>query len=398
VSGQERAAGAPPTRAIVLLAAAGFVSAANMRVVDPLLPQIAGELGVTVGGAGAIITAFALAYGLSQVVVGPLGDAQGKLRMTVLGCLWAGVATILCAAAPSLAPVALLRFLAGIGGAAIIPLAIAWLGDVIPYERRQPVLAQFASGQILGVVFGQVAGGLLGEFVGWRGALLLVGVAHIVAGAALALEMRRLTVGVPTPGSARWNDAALAARGVLRRPWPRILLGTAFLEGVLMFGAFAYVGAHLHERFGIGPGLVGVTIAAFGIGALAYSLTARWLVPRWGQSRLMAVGIVLLASGYAVLGLTPWLWLAPVSVAVAGLGIYMLHNTLQTEATQLAPEARGLSVSMFAIMLFTGQSVGVALAGPVFDRWGGAPVFLAAAVGLLVLILWFRVQFARRPR
>jgi predicted MFS family arabinose efflux permease len=165
-----------------------------------------------------------------------------------------------------------------------------------------------------------------------------------------------------------------------------------------MFGAFAYIGAHLHERFGIGPGLVGVTIAAFGIGALAYSLTARWLVPRWGQSRLMAVGIVLLASGYAVLGLTPWLWLAPVSVAVAGLGIYMLHNTLQTEATQLAPEARGLSVSMFAIMLFTGQSVGVALAGPVFDRWGGAPVFLAAAAGLLVLILWFRVQFARRPR
>ncbi len=112
----------------------------------------------------------------------------------------------------------------------------------------------------------------------------------------------------------------------------------------------------------------------------------------------MAVGIVLLASGYVVLGVTPWLWVAPVSVAVVGLGFYMLHNTMQTEATQLAPEARGLSVSMFAIMLFTGQSVGVALAGAVFDRWGGVPVFLGAAVGLLVVILWFRLQFQRRPR
>ena len=387
-----------PTRAIVLLAIAGFVSAANLRVADPLLPQIAGELGVTVGGAGVVITAFALSYGLAQVVIGPLGDAQGKLRMTVLGCLWAGIATMLCAVMPSIGPIAALRFMAGIGGAAIIPLAIAWLGDVIPYERRQPILARFASGQILGVVFGQAAGGILGELVGWRGALMLVGIAHFAAGGALALEMRRLTVGMPLPKPARWREAAAAARAILSRPWPRILLGTTFIEGVLMFGAFAYVGAHLHQRFGIGPGLAGVTIAAFGLGALVYSLSAGWLVPRWGQMRLMGVGVVLLTAGYVALGLTPWLWLAPVSVSIVGLGFYMMHNTMQTEATQLAPEARGLSVSMFAIMLFTGQSVGVALAGAVFDGWGGVPVFLGAAIGLLAVILWFRVQFARRPR
>ena len=385
-------------RAIVLLAIAGFVSAANLRVCDPLLPQIAGELGVTVGGAGVIVTAFALSYGLFQIVVGPLGDAQGKLRMIVLGSLWAGVATLLCAAMPSLAPIAALRFLAGIGGAAIIPLAVAWLGDVIPYERRQPVLARFASGQILGVVFGQAMGGILGEFFGWRGALLLVGIAHIAAGLAVALEMRRLTVGVPPPGRAQWGEAARAARDILGRPWPRILLGTTFVEGVLMFGAFAFVGAQLHQQFGIGPGLVGVTIAAFGIGALVYSLAAGWLVPLWGQARLRAIGIVLLTAGYVVLAVTPWLWAAPVAVAVVGLGFYMLHNTLQTEATQLAPQARGLSVSMFAIMLFTGQAVGVALAGAVLDRWGGTPLFLGAAAGLLGTVLWFRRQFMRRPR
>ncbi|NJO35807.1 MAG: MFS transporter [Rhodospirillales bacterium] len=82
-----------PTRAIVLLAAAGFVSAANLRVCDPLLPQIAGELGITVGDAGAVVTAFALSYGLFQIVIGPLGDAHGKLRMVVLGCVWAGTAS-----------------------------------------------------------------------------------------------------------------------------------------------------------------------------------------------------------------------------------------------------------------------------------------------------------------
>jgi predicted MFS family arabinose efflux permease len=385
-----------PTRAIVLLAFAGFVSAANLRVCDPLLPQIAGELAVTIGSAGALVTAFTLSYGLFQVVIGPLGDAQGKLRLVVLGCIWAGAATVACAIAGRLASLTVLRFLAGIGGAAIIPLAIAWLGDVIPYERRQPILARFASGQILGVVFGQAVGGILGELVGWRGAMLLVGVAHLCAGALLALEKRRLTIGAPEPGQAHWRDAVAAALAILRRPWAQILLGTTFLEGVLMFGAFAYVGAHLHQRFGIGPGLVGVTIAAFGIGALVYALFAGVLVKRHGQARLLAVGTSLVALGYALVALTPWLWLAVPAMVIVGLGFYMLHNTLQTEATQLAPEARGLSVSLFAIMLFTGHSVGVALAGAMLDRWGGTPVFLAAAAGMLAIILRFRAQFLRR--
>ena len=163
-----------------------------------------------------------------------------------------------------------------------------------------------------------------------------------------------------------------------------------------MFGAFAYVGAHLHQRFGIGSGLVGVTIAAFGLGALVYALTAGRLVARFGQAGLLAIGITLLTAGYVTLALTPWLWLASVAVAIVGLGFYMMHNTMQTEATQLAPEARGLSVSMFAIMLFTGQAVGVALAGAVLDRWGGTTLFLAAAGGLLVVMVWFRMQFRAR--
>ena len=65
------------------------------------------------------------------------------------------------------------------------------------------------------------------------------------------------------------------------------------------------------------------------------------------------------------------------SVVTVGLGFYMLHNTLQTNATQMVPESRGLAMSLFAFMLFSGQSVGVALAAPVMDRFGGQPIFLS---------------------
>src|ERR1700675_4897838 len=103
-------ADATPTRAIALLALAAFASAANLRVCDPLLPQIAGELDVTIGGAAMMVTAFALAYGVFQVVVGPLSDARGRLNMVVLGSLWAGIGSVISASMPTLGPLVVARF------------------------------------------------------------------------------------------------------------------------------------------------------------------------------------------------------------------------------------------------------------------------------------------------
>ena len=122
------------------------------------------------------------------------------------------------------APLVVARFLAGAGAAAVIPVAIAWIGDVVPYERRQPVLARYVSGQILGIVFGQAAGGLLGELIGWRATLVVLGIVHMVAGLLLLGEMRRLEAGVPAPGGARWRHSAASAYSVLRDRWARTVL------------------------------------------------------------------------------------------------------------------------------------------------------------------------------
>jgi predicted MFS family arabinose efflux permease len=228
--------------------------------------------------------------------------------------------------------------------------------------------------------------------------MLVLGVTHIAAGLLLVIEARRASAGPVMAHRPHWVQAARQALDIIRTPWARVVLAGAFLEGMLMFGAFAYVGADLHHRFGAGLGLVGVTIAAFGAGALLYSLCAGYLVPRFGQPMMVALGSICLALGYATLTVMPWFWLAAPAVALLGLGFYMLHNTLQTEATQMAPETRGLAVSMFAIMLFTGQAAGVALAGPVVDRWSARPVFLFAALALLGVAWWLRRQLLRRMR
>ncbi|HZT47152.1 MAG TPA: MFS transporter [Hyphomicrobiaceae bacterium] len=393
----EIAATPTPTRAIALLALASFASAANLRVCDPLLPQIAGELGVTVGTAAMTAMAFALGYGVFQILVGPLADARGKLLVVVLGSMWAGIATTVAAAMPSLEPLVLMRFLAGAGGAAIIPVAIAWIGDVVPYQQRQAVLARYISGQILGIVFGQAAGGLLGQLFGWRATLLILAAVHIAAGVLLLAEMRRLRVPEPETGGAGWLQSAASAARLLQDGWVRTVLISVLVEGMAMFGALAYVGAELHERFGLSLGAVGGLLASFGAGALFYSANAGWIVPRLGQPGLAALGAICLAGGYATLALMPWAWLAVPAIALVGLGFYMLHNTLQTNATQMAPEARGLAVSLFAFTLFCAQSIGITLAAPVMDRYGGRPIFLSAAVIVLGVAFWFRHRLVRRP-
>jgi MYXO-CTERM domain-containing protein len=79
-----------------------------------------------------------------------------------------------------------------------------------------------------------------------------------------------------------------------------------------------------------------------------------------------------------------------------GLGYYLLHNTLQTAATQMAPETRGLALAIFAAALFVGQAIGVALCGSRVDAVGYGHVFVAAGLLLLGLAAAFRTALPKR--
>ena len=121
--------GASLARPIALLSAAAFVSVASMRVSDPLLPQVAQEFGVSAGEASVIATAFALAYGLCQLIWGALGDRFGKFRLVALMTLVSACTVALAGFASSLATLGAARLVAGATAAAIVPLALAFIGD-----------------------------------------------------------------------------------------------------------------------------------------------------------------------------------------------------------------------------------------------------------------------------
>jgi YNFM family putative membrane transporter len=119
-------------------------------------------------------------------------------------------------------------------------------------------------------------------------------------------------------------------------------------------------------------------------------------VRRLGERGLALAGGLAVGASLVLLPLLPVAGLAAPLLAVQGLGFYMLHNTLQTNATQMAPEMRGLAVAAFASCFFLGQALGVWLAGHAVDRLGFAPVFVACGILVALLATSFAAALRRR--
>jgi predicted MFS family arabinose efflux permease len=387
-----------PTRAIALLAVAGFATQAQVRVTDSLLPQIAADFHTAVGVAALVVTSYAVAHGSIQLVIGPLGDRFGKYRTVALMCAIGTVLVALCGMAGSLSELALARLATGTAAGWVIPISMAYVGDVTPYEQRQPILGRYLTGQILGQLFGQAAGGVLGDLVGWRNVFFVLSAIFAVATAGLIYELitNPLTRAPSHPHETTRGFVADYA-AVLTTPFARIVIVAAFIENALLWGAFAYIGAHLHLRFGLSYTLIGLSVGCFGIGGLIYAGFVKLFVHRLGPPRLAVAGGFVIAAGYVALALAPAWWLAPLATTAIGLGFYMLHNTLQTNATQMTPQARGTAVALFSSAIFIGQTTGVAIGALVIDRTGAAPLFLCTAAALPVLAIWFARELKRKP-
>ncbi len=382
-----------PRRLIALLSAGAFGSAASMRIADAQLPALAGGFGVPLAEAANVITVFSVAYGLMQLVFGPLADRFGKWQVVSLAVLASGVTAAACALADGFPALLWARLAAGATCAAIIPMAMAWIGDAVPYGRRQAVLARFLTGQILGLAAGQWLGGLAADHGLWRAPFAVLSLCFVVAGVLLWRSRRQAVAAAPP--QPRSGHPVREAAEVLRSSWARAVLAVVFLEGVAVYGALAFLATHLHMTFGMSLAWAGAIVMLFAAGGLLFVTVAASVVRRLGETGLALGGGASMALALVAVAASPVWWTAPLACTLLGAGFYMLHTTLQANATQMAPQARGAAVSLFASCLFLGQTVGVFVASLLVESAGTAPVLAGGGVWLLVLGACF-AQLRRR--
>ena len=383
---------------ILLLSFATFSSMAAQRICDAMLPELSRVFSVSLAQAAQVVSMFAVVYGLAQLFYGPLGDRMGKFRIVTFATIACCVGSIMAVFAASLDLLVLARVMMALGAAAIIPLSMAWIGDAVAHDHIQETLARVGLGTTLGIVGGQLVGGLLTDTLGWRWAFGFMTLLFGIVGSLLYADLRRQqaapVVVSNTPPLVRPGFVAQALI-IITGPWSRIVLLVAFIEGAAGFGVLAIWASHLHRVLGLSLSAAGAIVALFGLGGMIYMVVARHLIRRLGQRGLALLGVCLVGLSALVLGFTPyWIFTIPGSM-LAGLGFFMFHNTMQTNATQMTPAARGTAVSLFASALFLGQSVGVLLAASLVERIGSGAV-IALGGGVLTAVGLFFAQALRR--
>lgn len=380
---------------LLILATAAFVSLAGTRLCDAMLPALALAFNTSTVEASAVVSAYAVGYGLTQLLWGPIGDRYGKLRVVAIAALATTAITLAAAMAPSLAALIVTRFFMGATAAAIFPLGLAWISDNVRLADRQQALARFSGVSVFGMVLGPLMGGLLAEAWSWRWAFAVVAGFYALIALVVWRQVQSVDVGAEV-AAGESSNLLTGLRRLWVQPWARVVLLATGIEVALGIGCLALAPTVLHQRFGLSLDKAGAVVALFGIGGFLFSRAAPWLLRRLPGYALPGMGGALVGVSIASLAVIPaWGWAAPACIG-AGFGFFLVHNTLQVQVTQLTPEASGLAFSVFTACNFLGQSTGVAVIAVACAEVGVGWVFGVSGAGMMALGLAMARLIVRR--
>ena len=384
----------PP--AINIIALANFAASLSARALDPVLPHVADDFGITIATAASFAAVFAFTFAIVQPVLGAAADLFGKARL-MIGCLvLLGFANILGAMSTSFPLLFASRILAGIASGGVFPVALGLTSDLVAPEKRQVAIGRTLAGSMTGNLLGATASGLIGDFLGWRGVLAVLGSLVVVAAVAIAAGFRGAELKRPP----RTSLSALRQgyHTIFTNPNARVCYSAVFVEGCCVLGLFPFIAAFLFDLGETSLSIAGLVIAGFAVGGLFYTLTVSRFLPRLGVSGMMIAGATLVGVQLAVVAFGLGWKLQLLNMLFMGWGFYMIHGCLQVFASELSVEARATALSLHSFFFFMGQTVGPIAYG--FGLLHAGKILTLLSAGAAMIALGFvceRLLRQRRP-
>ena len=369
--------------ALYVISGASFAAALSARALDPVLPHVAEDFGVSIATAAGFAAVFAFTFAIIQPIVGAAADLFGKTRL-MIGCLaLLGLANILGAFSSSFSVLFATRILAGIGSGGVFPVALSLTSDLVGPEKRQVAISRTLAGAMTGNLLGASASGLIGDFLGWRGVLAVLGGLVIVASIAVAAGFHGAKVKHPPKTSLSALKAGY--RTIFTNPNAYVCYSAVFIEGCCVLGLFPYIASFLFEQGQTSLSIAGMVIAGFAVGGLFYTLTVSRLLPWLGVKGMMIAGMTLVASQLVAVAFGPRWEVQALNLIVMGWGFYIAHGCLQVFASELSVEARATALSLHSFFFFMGQTVGPLAYGLGLQHGGKMPTLFASAAIMVVL-------------
>ena len=372
----------------------------------PALPAITQGFGAGMGQAQLTLTALLLAFGLSQLVWGPLSDRFGRRPILLWGMAAYTASSVACALAPSMAWLIAGRTLQGIAMGAGVMAARAVVRDLFQPAQGATVMSQGLTG--LGIIACACAplGGMLTDWLGWRIALLMLAV---FGAATLALVYWRFeeTLARPDPHALSARPLIQANFDILRNP---VFLTWCALSASSYLGLFTFLAS---SSF-VFVTFMGYSKTAYGFLMLSMSLSyilgtfwCRWMLRRTSVHRTVGIaaaltligGISMAALAYAGRGQDwygAWAVMGPMYVFMVGHGVHQPCG--QSGAVAPFPNRAGTASALngFLMMLgafFMGGWLGTHMDNPVFALAHG----LLLCTVCITFVAWTGVQRHGRP-
>ena len=364
------------------------------------LPGLARTFDTTAAQAQLTLSVFVLAFGLMQLVAGPLSDRYGRRPVLLAGVALYALASIACALAPSIAVLIAARFVQAVGCCAAVVVARAIVRDVFDPQAGAHAVAQASSILALGPLFGPILGSLLEVRFGYRAAFVVIA---MIALALLWATASRL------PETNRHLDQGATRLRALAANYGAVLRSGGFRAHTLV-GAATYGGlfAFISGSPFVMTQLLGVPTAWFGFGwafcvsgYLLGTIACRRLLARRSVARTLQAGAALaLGAGAAMTALAAagvHHWAA---LLIPQFAYFTAHgiNFPCAQAGSVAPFERraGAAAGLFGFLLMMAAAligfwIGVSWNGTVY------PLVLTVAAAALVVFATVNLGIARRP-
>lgn len=353
--------------------------------VQSILPVLMDEFGISELKAGLLVGATVMGVSVMSPITGMVSDALGRKRIIVLSLMLLAVPTIWMAYAMDVKTMMILRFLQGVAIPGITVVTIAYVGEEYQNSSLTKLMVFYVSGTVMGGFLGRFTLGHLQDWVGWRHALIGMGLVTLLSAAWIVWAL-------PDSKNFKANPNFLSSITVLKSHLKnRYLLSACLLGFCVLFtlvGGFTFINLHLaHAPYYLSSGQLGNIFAVYLLGVVITPVTS-WLLQRFGTTKTVNIAIAVALGGIVVTLFQP-LWAIVVGLAIMSSGIFISQSATISYIAMNVNKGRSLASGLYYMSYYIGGSMGAWVCGLIYQlgRWQAVVIALVVVQSLAILIV-----------
>lgn len=372
-------------RVTLALFSAGLATFALLYCVQPILPLLSQEFGVSPAASSLSLSVSTALLALGLLITGPLSDAIGRKSVMVTALMLASVCTLLSATMTSWHGILLMRALTGLALSGVAAVGMTYLSEEIHPSFIAFSMGLYISGNSIGGMSGRLLSGVIADFFSWRVAIATIGCFALAS----ALMFWKIL-----PPSRHFRPSSLRPRSLLinfRLHWRDRGLPLLFAEGFLLMGSFVTLFNYIGYRLVSPPWSLNQAIV--GLLSIVY-LTGTWSSPKAGAmtTRYGRGTVVLFSTGVMLAGLLltafSSLWLILPGMMLFSAGFFAAHSVASGWIGPRARRAKGQASSLYLFSYYLGSSLAGTAGGLFWHNfgWPGITMFISALLVIALLI------------